>query len=411
MSERGPSWAAGQAGHIHRFDAVIIGAGAAGMMCAAVAGQLGCRVALIEHYTKVGEKIRISGGGRCNFTNLHCRPENYLSENPHFCRSALARYRPGNFVELMERHGIAYHEKAHGQMFCDGSATQIVAMLQQECTAGGVVWSMPTLVQGLAKADQYSVATDRGSFVAPALVIATGGLTVPKIGATPFGYRAAAQFGLSVVSPRPALVPLTFDAAFLERFGALAGVSVEAGVSCGDGRFRDQLLFTHKGLSGPAILQVSSYWNPGEALVIDLLPGRDAERWLLEQRSSRQRLDTALAAFWPRRLATAWCELNDCARALNELPEKRLREIARDIRAWHVSPAGTQGYNKAEVTRGGVDTRELSSKTMAAQRVPGLYFIGEVVDVTGQLGGFNFQWAWASGYAAAQAIALARRAA
>ncbi len=409
MSDRIASLSITETGNIHRFDVVIIGAGAAGMMCAAVAGQLGCRVVLIEHYTKVGEKIRISGGGRCNFTNLHCRPENYLSENPHFCRSALARYRPSDFIELMERYGIAYHEKARGQLFCDGSATQIVAMLQQECAAGGVQWSMPTSIREISRQDEFRVVTDRGVLSAPALVIATGGLTVPKIGATPFGYRVAAQFGLSVVNPQPALVPLTFDASFLGSFGALAGVSVEAEVSCGNGRFRDQLLFTHRGLSGPAILQVSSYWHPGDDLVIDLLPGQDAERWLLEQRSSRQRLDNALGASWPRRLATAWCELNDCARALNELPEKRLREIARDIRAWRVSPAGTQGYNKAEVTRGGVDTRELSSKTMAAQRVPGLYFIGEVVDVTGQLGGFNFQWAWASGYAAAQAIALARQ--
>jgi predicted Rossmann fold flavoprotein len=394
----------------HRFDAVIIGAGAAGMMCAAVAGQLGCRVALIEHYTKVGEKIRISGGGRCNFTNLHCRPENYLSENPHFCRSALARYGPRDFIELMERHGIAYHEKTRGQLFCDGSAAQIVAMLQQECAAGGVEWRMPTAVQELTKSDTgFSVVTDRGTFGAPALVVATGGLTVPKIGATPFGYRVATQFGLSVVTPRPALVPLTFDAPFLSRFGALAGISVDAEVSCGGGRFRDHLLFTHRGLSGPAILQVSSYWDPGDDIVIDLLPGRDAERWLMEQRGGRQRLDNALAAVWPRRLAAAWCELNDCALAVNELSEQRWRAIAQGIRAWRVSPSGTQGYNKAEVTRGGVDTRELSSKTMAAQRVPGLYFIGEVVDVTGHLGGFNFQWAWASAHAAAEAIAIARQ--
>ena len=387
------------------FDAIVIGAGAAGMMCAARAGQRGRKVLLIEHYTKLGEKIRISGGGRCNFTNLHCRPENYLSRNPDFCRSALARYGPADFVALVTRHGIAYHEKTLGQLFCDGSATQIVAMLKAECARGAVRWRMPCRVDAIERPDdRFRVATAEGVFRAPALVIATGGLTVPKIGATPFGYRVAAQFGLGVVAPRPALVPLAFDADFVATFAALAGVSVDCAVACGPGRFREALLFTHRGLSGPAILQISSYWQPGAAIEIDLLPGRDAGAWLSAQRDSRQKLDNVLAAVWPKRLAQTWCALHDAALPLNPLSERRLRALADAIQRWRVMPSGTLGYNKAEVTLGGVDTRELSSRTMASNRVPGLYFIGEVVDVTGHLGGFNFQWAWASGHAAGEAV-------
>jgi len=394
----------------HQFDVIVIGAGAAGMMCAAVAGQRGRRVLLIEHYTKLGEKIRISGGGRCNFTNLHCRPENYLSANPDFCRSALARYRPSDFVALVERHGIAYHEKTRGQLFCDGSATQIVAMLERECAVGAVEWRMPCEVESLhGRGERFSVVTPQGEFESPAVVIATGGLTVPKIGASPFGYRIASQFGLALVPPQPALVPLTFDGDFLARFGCLAGVSLECEVRCCGGKFRDQLLFTHRGLSGPAVLQISSYWRPGEALVIDLAPAHDVQAWLASHRGSRQRLDNLLASVWPRRLALAWCEMNACAVPFNQLSDGRLREIASGIRGWRVVPSGTQGYNKAEVTRGGVDTRELSSRTMEAARVPGLYFVGEVVDVTGHLGGFNFQWAWASGHAAGEALASSRR--
>jgi len=391
------------------YDALVVGAGAAGMMCASTAARGGCRVALIEHYTKVGEKIRISGGGRCNFTNLHCRPENYLSNNPHFCRSALARYRPTDFIALIERYGIAHHEKKLGQLFCDGSATQIVDLLQQECALGGVEWHTPCETASVTRTQEmFLLHTDRGKFAAPALVIATGGLTVPKIGASPFGYRIAEQFGIEVIPPSPALVPLTFDAEFVARFGALSGVSVDCEATCGRGRFREDLLFTHRGLSGPAILQISSYWHPGEAIEIDLLPALQAEQWLFDHKASRQRLDNLLASVWPRRLATLWCELNECAVPVNEISDKHLRALALAIRAWRVVPAGTQGYNKAEVTRGGVDTRALSSKTMEAQTVPGLYFVGEVIDVTGQLGGFNFQWAWASGYAAGEALAAAR---
>ena len=387
------------------FDAIVIGAGAAGMMCAATAAERGRRVLLIEHYTKLGEKIRISGGGRCNFTNVHCRPENFLSQNPDFCRSALARYRPADFIALVQRHGIAYHEKTLGQLFCDGSATQIVAMLKGKCDEAGVQWRMPCRVDGVEHVDrQFTVTSSQGSFRAPAVVIATGGLTVPKIGATPFGYRIAEKFGLAVVDPRPALVPLTFDPAFLGRYGALAGVSVDCTVSCGRGRFREALLFTHRGLSGPAILQISSYWQASVAIEIDLLPDRDAEDWLMRERDSRQRLDNVLAGVWPKRLAQLWCEENRCAQPANELSERQLRRIAAGIRRWTVVPTGTLGYNKAEVTLGGVDTRELSSSTMAANRVPGLHFVGEVVDVTGHLGGFNFQWAWASGHAAGEAV-------
>jgi predicted Rossmann fold flavoprotein len=391
------------------YDAIVVGAGAAGMMCAAVAGRHGCRVALLDHASRIGEKIRISGGGRCNFTNRHARPENYLSMNPHFCRSALARFRPADFIALVERHGIAYHEKKLGQLFCDGSATQIVAMLKQECAAAAVEWHAPCTVGAVTRTDEgFRVQADGGDLEARALVVATGGLTVPKIGATPWGYRIAEQFGLPVVPPQPALVPLTFDPAFLASFGTLAGVSLECEVRCGRGRFREDLLFTHRGLSGPAILQISSYWDPGMTVEIDLLPGMAVEPWLLAQRSSRQRLDNLMASVWPRRLAMLWCELHECALPVNELSERRLRDIAASIRAWRVQPTGTQGYNKAEVTRGGVDTRALSSKTLEATAVPGLHFIGEVVDVTGQLGGFNFQWAWASGHAAGTALAGTR---
>jgi predicted Rossmann fold flavoprotein len=387
------------------YDAIVLGAGAAGMMCAAVAARRGRRVLLIEHYHKLGEKIRISGGGRCNFTNIHCRPENYISRNPHFCRSALARFGALDFIALIERYGIRYHEKTLGQLFCDDSAQQIIAMLRSECDQGGVGWCMPCKVAAVQRSQTgFMVMTDQGNFDSRALVIATGGLSVPKIGATPFGYRIAQQFGLDVVPPRPALVPLTFDPEQLARFGALSGVSTECRVACNAGTFREQLLFTHRGLSGPAILQISSYWSAGDLLEIDLLPGRDAESWLLAERASRQRLDNMLASVWPKRLAQAWCELHACAAPMNEITVKRLREIAHGLHNWRVAPSGTLGYNKAEVTLGGVDTRELSSRSMEAIRVPGLYFIGEVVDVTGHLGGFNFQWAWASGFAAGEAL-------
>ena len=384
-------------------DVVVIGAGAAGMMCAAQAGLRGRRVLLIEHYPVIGEKIRISGGGRCNFTNIHAGPANYLSQNPDFCRSALARYTPAHFVRLVETYGIAYHEKKLGQLFCDDSALAIIDMLKSECERGGVQWRSPCPVDGITgTTDGYVVATPQGGVQCSSLVIATGGLTVPKIGATPFGYRIAEQFGLGVVPPRPALVPLAFAPEALARFGDLSGVSADAEVSCGAGRFRENLLFTHRGLSGPAILQISSFWNGRSPLAIDLLPGLDAAAWLHSRAGSDARLDNALAERLPKRLAQQWTAAHDAQRTIRSLSDDRLRQIGELLNRWEVLPSGTLGYNKAEVTLGGVDTRGLSSKTMAATKVPNLYFVGEVVDVTGWLGGYNFQWAWASGHAAGQ---------
>ncbi len=384
-------------------DVVVVGAGAAGMMCAAQAGQRGRRVLLIEHYHVVGEKIRISGGGRCNFTNVNAGPANYLSQNPDFCRSALARYTPAQFVRLVESYGIAWHEKTLGQLFCDRSSRDIIAMLEAECERGHVQWRMPCAVEGIAhEGDGFAVATTQGGVHCASLVIATGGLTVPKIGATPFGYRIAEQFGLAIVPTRPALVPLAFAPDALARYGDLSGISVDAEVACGAGRFREHLLFTHRGLSGPAILQASSYWNGREPLAIDLLPGLDAAAWLRAHARSAARLDNLLGERLPRRLAQQWCAAHGVAVPIAELGDERLRTIGAQLNHWEVLPSGTLGYNKAEVTLGGVDTRDLSSRTMAATRVPGLYFIGEVVDVTGWLGGYNFQWAWSSGHAAGQ---------
>ena len=378
------------------YDVVVIGAGAAGMMCAARAGQRGRRVLLVDHYPKLGEKIRISGGGRCNCTTVNAGPANYLSQNPDFCRSALARYTPRDFIALVERHGIAWHEKTLGQLFCDRSAQDIIAMLKAECEQGHVAWRMPCAVESVVRDnDGFVVATSEGTVTGAALVIATGGLTVPKIGATPFGYRIAAQFGLDVVPPRPALVPLAFAPDALARYGDLAGVSMDVTIRCAEGSFRENLLFTHRGLSGPAILQVSSYWDGKAALHIDLIPDVDAAALLRDARHSAQRLDTLLSAHWPKRFAQQWAAAHDAARPLKELADARITQLAAAIHDWPVMPSGTLGYSKAEVTLGGVDTRALSSRTMQANAVPGLYFIGEVVDVTGWLGGYNFLWAWA----------------
>ncbi len=389
--------------HDARFDVVVVGAGAAGMMAAAQAGQRGRRVLLIEHYHLLGEKIRISGGGRCNFTNRGAGPAHYLSQNPDFCRSALARYTAAHFVRLVEAHGIAYHEKKLGQLFCDDSAQDIIAMLRAECDAGGVQWRMPCPVDGVARTDEgFVVSTPQGAVHCASLVVATGGLTVPKIGATPWGYRIAEQFGLAIVPPRPALVPLAFAPDALARYGDLSGVSVDAQVACGGGRFRENLLFTHRGLSGPAILQISSYWDGRTPLTIDLLPDTDVVAWLAARAASTALLPNALSELLPRRFAQQWCAAEGLATPLARLDADRRRDVAARLRAWQVLPSGTLGYNKAEVTLGGVDTRALSSKTMAALAVPGLFFVGEVMDVTGWLGGYNFQWAWASGHAAGQ---------
>ena len=384
-------------------DVIIIGGGAAGLFCAIEAGKRGRRVLVLERNATVGRKIAISGGGRCNFTNLHAMPKNYLSANPHFCKSALARYTPQDFIGLVEKHRIAYHEKKLGQLFCDGSAQEIIDLLLAECRVAGVEIVTDAHVRRVEKiGPAYLLESNRGRFEGDSLVVATGGLSIPKIGATDFGYRLARQFGLALRGTRPALVPLTFRQQTLDEMKALSGVSVEAVVRCRGAEFRENLLLTHRGMSGPAILQISSYWQPGDALAINLLPRVDAAAFLLAHRQSDVHLANLLSEHLPRRFAHTWCELFAPSRPLRSYSPNQIEEVAGRLRDWVVAPDGTEGYAKAEVTAGGVDTDELSSKTMAAKRVAGLYFIGEVVDVTGQLGGYNFQWAWASGFAAGQ---------
>ena len=393
------------------FDAIVIGAGAAGMMCAAVAGRRGAHVLLIDHAEKLAEKIRISGGGRCNFTNIHTRPENFLSANPHFCRAALARYTPADFLVLLKRHRIGFHEKHKGQLFCDESSERVIEMLRAECDAGGVRWAIPCKVARIGKRGElFEVATDHGTQTTRRLVIATGGLSIPKIGATDFGYRIARQFDLRIVPTAPALVPLAFDATVWRPFAQLAGISLEVGVRCGRGRFIEDLLFTHRGLSGPAILQISTFWNAGEPLAIDLAPHFAADELastlLASKRESRQNVVNVLATLLPRRMAEGWLDVRELAgeQRISEVSDKALRALAESLQRWTLVPSGSEGYRKAEVTRGGVDTDELSQHSFEAKRVPGLHFIGEVVDVTGWLGGYNFQWAWASGVACGEAI-------
>ncbi|MBB1162354.1 BaiN/RdsA family NAD(P)/FAD-dependent oxidoreductase [Aquariibacter albus] len=394
-----------------RADVVIVGAGAAGLFCAGVAGQRGLSVLLIDHAEKVAEKIRISGGGRCNFTNRDAGPANFLSENPAFCRSALARYTPARFVALVQRHRIAWHEKHKGQLFCDDSSESIIQMLLRECEAGGVRRWQPCRVEGVRQtaAGGFELDTARGPVRTRQLVVATGGLSIPKIGASDWGHRLARQFGHRIVEPRPGLVPLTFAAADWAPFAELAGLALPVRVATGDkparGEFLEDLLFTHRGLSGPAVLQISSHWRPGQMLELDLLPGIDLAAALREAKQrSRKQLGNELLTWLPARLAEKVCApLGELAR--RTLPEQRdatLIGLADRLQRWQLLPSGTEGYRKAEVTLGGVDTRELSSQTMESRRVPGLHFVGEVVDVTGWLGGYNFQWAWAS----AQACAL-----
>ncbi|WP_336978076.1 NAD(P)/FAD-dependent oxidoreductase [Altererythrobacter fulvus] len=387
------------------FDAIVLGAGAAGMMAAATAGQRGRRVLLLDHADAPGKKILISGGGRCNFTNIHTAPDRYLSQNPHFAKSALGRYSPQHFLALVESHGIAWHEKTLGQLFCDGSARQIVDMLLEECAKGGVELRCNAPVSEVAHVDgTFRVAAGGETASAPALVIATGGPSIPKMGATGFAYDLARQFGLKVVEPRPALVPLTLpgdEALFRE----LSGVSAEVIARCGKAAFREAALFTHRGLSGPAILQISSYWRRGEEVGIDFLPDL-GEGWLAEAKRTRPRagLRSALGEHLPDRLATVLAEKLGLERELGNLSDKALAEAARRLADWRFRPNGSEGFAKAEVTIGGISTAELSSKTMEARKLPGLYAIGEAVDVTGWLGGYNFQWAWASAKAAGQAI-------
>jgi predicted Rossmann fold flavoprotein len=388
-------------------DVIILGAGAAGLMCARVAGQRGRSVLLLEQSRHPAEKIRISGGGRCNFTNLHASPANFLSNNPRFSTSALSGYTQRDFIALVEKYGIAWHEKTRGQLFCDGSSRQIVDMLLAECRKAGAELRPGVRISAVSKGeDGFVVVSDQGEFCCRSLVVATGGPSIPKMGSSGFGYKIAGQFGLKIVAPRAALVPLTFDAALLEQFGDLAGVSVDAVVSCGKPSFDEALLFTHRGLSGPVILQISSYWREGQDIVVDMAPGTDvlAELKKLRGEHPRQEMATALAGLVPKRLARAIADTIGGPERIADFSDAWLAKVADAVKQWRVRPNGTEGYRTAEVTLGGVDTSELSSKTFEARTVPGLYFIGEVVDVTGWLGGFNFQWAWSSGYAAGRNV-------
>jgi predicted Rossmann fold flavoprotein len=374
------------------------------MMCAIEAGKRGRSVALLDHADKLAEKIRISGGGRCNFTNLNTKPENFISANPHFCRSALARFTPQHFIDLLVKNGVGYHEKKLGQLFCDDGSESIIRLLRQECDAAKVVTYKACEIVKVSRDKQFNVSTSRGDFSSTSLVIASGGLSIPKIGATPLGYQIAEQFGIPVTKLHAGLVPLTFQPEHWQPYEDLAGISLDAEVTFGKHSFRENLLFTHRGLSGPAILQISSYWQPGQALHINLLPSLDLDAIFIEHRSSRQLLSNFLAQYLPKQFTDAWCAQQSDNKPLNQYSEKGLSAIAKQLHDWKITPSGTAGYSKAEVTCGGVDTRALSSKTMETNAVPSLFFIGEVVDVTGQLGGYNFQWAWASGVAAGLAV-------
>ncbi|HHR0843195.1 TPA: NAD(P)/FAD-dependent oxidoreductase [Klebsiella aerogenes] len=395
---------------MERFDAIVIGAGAAGMFCAAQAGQLGCRVLLLDNGKKPGRKILMSGGGRCNFTNMYVEPAAYLSQNPHFCKSALARYTQWDFIELVGKYGIAWHEKTLGQLFCDDSAEQIVNLLLSECEKGGVQIRLRSEILSVERDEQgYRLQVNGETLAAKKLVIASGGLSMPGLGASPFGYKVAEQFGLKVLPTRAGLVPFTLHKPLLEQLQVLSGVSVPATITAENGTlFRENLLFTHRGLSGPAVLQISSYWQPGEFVTVNLLPDCDLEAFLNEQRGAHpnQSLKNTLAMQLPKRLV-------ECLQQLGQIPDVTLKQLnvrvqqalVETLTAWRVQPNGTEGYRTAEVTLGGVDTNELSSRTMEARKAPGLYFIGEVMDVTGWLGGYNFQWAWSSAWACAQALA------
>ncbi len=386
------------------WDVIVIGAGAAGLFCAIEAGRRGRRVLVLEHNDRVGKKIAISGGGRCNFTNLHTTADNFLSANPHFSKSALARYTPADFVSLVEKHGIAYHEKKLGQLFCDGSSQQIIDMLLRECREAGVEIRCQCRVLSVNRESAFMIETSQGSFGTTSIVISTGGLSIPPIGATDFGYRIARQFGLRIEAPKPALVPLTLTSQMQTQLAMLSGVSLDVLVSYGDAEFRENMLITHRGLSGPAILQISSYWKPGDGISINLLPDEDVVEILESHRESEVELANLLSRYLPRRFAQAWCELYAPSKPLRQYDTNQLLEIAKRLREMRITPSGTEGFKKAEVTAGGVATTELSSRTMEAKRAAGLYFIGEVVDVTGQLGGYNFQWAWASGFAAGESV-------
>ena len=402
---------------VHEKDVVVIGGGAAGLFCAIEAGKRGRRVVVLEHAERIGKKIAISGGGRCNFTNLNTTAENFISANPHFSKSALARYTPADFISLVEKHGIAYHEKKLGQLFCDDSSSLIIEMLLTESRVAGVEIRLRSVVVSVrkpgpsalrdgshARTDYFEVHTENETFISQSLVVATGGLSIPPLGATDFGYRLAQQFGLTIEESRPALVPFTLSHQRQRELSTLSGVSIDASVSCQDQQFRENILITHRGLSGPAILQISSYWIPGMPVTINLLPDHNALELLSEQKNKEMELANFLSQFLPRRFAHAWCAVNFPSQPLKRYTPSQLADIAHKLNHWDIIPSGTEGYKKAEVTAGGIATRELSSQTMEVESVPGLYFIGEVVDVTGHLGGYNFQWAWASGYAAGQKV-------
>ena len=386
------------------FDVIIIGGGAAGLFCAVEAGKRRRRVLVIEHNAEVGRKILISGGGRCNFTNIYAKPENFISQNPHFIKSALARYTPQDFIELVKKHGIEFYEKKLGQLFCRESSRQIVQMLLRECQQARVEIRMNCSVASLEKNERFFIRTNQGDLSADSIVVATGGLSFPKIGATDFGYRIAKQFGLKMTGTRPALVPLIFANGKTKGFQKLAGVSIDAVASRGRQSFRENILFTHRGLSGPAVLQISNYWDEEKPVTFDLMPEADALELLEKNHSSKQNLDNFLSRFLPNRFAEIFTALNFPNKSLNQLSKKEIEQIAEKLNAWQIRFGETEGYHKAEVTLGGVETDELSSQTMEAKKVSGLYFIGEVVDVTGWLGGYNFQWAWASGFAAGQFV-------
>lgn len=389
------------------YDVIIIGAGAAGLMCAIEAGKRGRRVAIIDHSAKIAEKIRISGGGRCNFTNLHCAPDKYISANPKFCHSALKRYSQHDFIAMVERHGIAYHEKTLGQLFCDNSAADIIGMLLKECETAGVVIHAATTIEAVENDGAfYAFKTSKGMVRSESLVVACGGLSIPKIGATPFGYHIAEQFGHRVIPPRAGLVPLTFDPAILNDTKEMSGLSVDPARVHSESKkfFEEAILLTHRGISGPAILQISSYWKPGEDIVINLLPHTNLAGWLKEQRQTngKRATLTTLESILPHKLASHIIDKTGVANRTGDLPDKAIKALVDRIQAWRVKPSGSEGYRTAEVTLGGVSTDELSSKTFESSRQSGLYFIGEVVDVTGHLGGYNFQWAWSSGWCAGQ---------
>ncbi|MBI5196813.1 MAG: NAD(P)/FAD-dependent oxidoreductase [Nitrospirae bacterium] len=383
-------------------DVVIIGAGAAGLMCALTAGRRRRSVLVLEHMEKIANKVRVSGGGRCNFTNLNASSNNYISRNPSFCKSALARFTPYDFIGMIEKHGVGYYEKEDGQLFCKRSSGEIIDLLYKECSQAGVEIQPGCRIESIKKKNRFIIAANHGAVESQSLVVAAGGLSYPKLGATERGYGIARQFGLNVTPLRPALVPLVFEKKEMNDFCGLSGVSLNTIVSCGKVSFDGNILFTHRGLSGPAILQISLYWEAGMPITINLMPGTDVHALFTAKRQSRMKIENLLSEYLPMSFAKKWCELFIRSKPVNQYSEKELREIAYKLQNWQIIPHGTEGYEKAEVTLGGVDTDELSSRTMEAKKAPGLYFIGEVVDVTGQLGGFNLQWAWSSGYAAGQ---------